>query len=48
MILNIVIKPVQYDGRDVAKLSDVEGKNMCENPEYIAYLKRAVEWRLTH
>ena len=46
--LNIVIKPVQYDGRDVAKLSDVEGKNMCENPEYIAYLKRAVEWRLTH
>ena len=46
--LNIVIKPVQYDGRDVAKLSDVEGKNMCESPEYIAYLKRAVEWRLTH
>jgi len=46
--LNIVIKPIEVDGNPVAKLSDVEGKNMCEDPKYIEYLRKAVEWRLTH
>lgn len=46
--INIVIKPVEVDGRDIAKLSDIEGKNMCEDPEYIDYLRRTINWRLTH
>ena len=32
----------------VAKLSDVEGKNMYKDPEYVKYLKRAIDWRLRH
>lgn len=46
--LNIVIKPTAVDENPVAKLSDTSGKNMCKDPEYIDYLKRAVEWRLSH
>ena len=44
--LNIVIKPVSFDGMPVAKLSDAPGKNMCEDPEYIEYLRRAIKWRM--
>lgn len=36
--LNIVIKLVQCNGRDVAKLSDSPGKTMCENPTYVRWL----------
>lgn len=43
--LNIVMKVTECNGRDVAKLSDAEGKGMCKNPEYINYLKRCIEWR---
>ena len=46
--LNIVIKPVAFDGLPVAKLSDAPGKNMCEDPEYVEYLKRSIKWRLEH
>ena len=46
--LNIVMKPTKCNGQDVAKISDTEGKCMCKNPEYISYLKRCIEWRLTH
>ena len=46
--LNIVIKVTECNGMPVAKLSDVEGKNMCKDPEYIKYLKRAIDWRLRH
>lgn len=46
--LNIVIKPIAFDGHPVCKLSDCVGKNMCEDPAYIDYLKRCVEWRLAH
>ena len=46
--LNIVIKPVAFDGRPVAKLSDAAGKNMCEDPAYIDYLQRSISWRLEH
>lgn len=44
--LNIVMKVVQCNGFDVAKLSDVDGKGMCENPEYIDYLQRSIRWRM--
>lgn len=38
--LNIVIKMVRCNGQPVAKLSDSPGKNMCEDPAYVAYLRR--------
>ena len=37
--LNIVIKLTKVNGRDVAKISDSEGKTVCENDNYINYLK---------
>ena len=46
--LNIVMKTTFCNGQDVAKLSDVEGKGMCKNQEYVDYLKRAIDWRMTH
>ena len=46
--LNIIMKTTACNGMDVAKISDVEGKGMCKSPEYIHYLKRCIEWRLTH
>ena len=44
--LNIVIKLQYVNGTPVAKLSDVEGKMMCQDPEYADYLYRAVQFRL--
>ena len=44
--LNIVIKPIEFDGLPVAKLSDTIGKNMCEDPAYIEYLRKTIQWRL--
>lgn len=46
--LNIVMKTTACNNQDVAKISDVEGKGMCKNPEYVDYLKRAINWRLTN
>ena len=44
--LNIVIKLQYVNGHPVAKLSDVSGKTMCQNDDYIDYLQKAVNWRL--
>lgn len=44
--LNIVIKLQYVNGHPVAKLSDVPGKTMCQNDDYIDYLQKAVNWRL--
>lgn len=46
--LNIVMKVTTCNGRDVAKLSDAEGKGMCKNEAYVDYLKRSIDWRLEH
>lgn len=46
--LNIVMKTTKCNGMDVAKISDVAGKGMCKNPEYVDYLNRTIDWRLTH
>ena len=37
--LNIVIKMISCNGQPVAKISDSPGKGMCEDPEYVSYLK---------
>ncbi len=44
--LNIVMKTTACNGMDVAKLSDIEGKGMCKNPDYLHYLRRCIEWRM--
>ncbi len=46
--LNIVMKTTRCNGMDVAKISDVEGKGMCKNPEYVEYLQRCIDWRMNH
>ena len=44
--LNIVMKVTKCNGQDVAKISDVEGKSMCKNQEYVDYLARSIDWRM--
>ena len=44
--LNIVIKLQYVNGHPVAKLSDVPGKTMCQDDNYISYLQEAVNYRL--
>ena len=46
--LNIVIKLQYVNGKPVAKLSDALTKAMCQDDDYLTYLKNAVEWRLEH
>ncbi len=46
--LNIVMKTTACNGMDVAKISDAIGKEMCKNPEYVEYLKRCIDWRMSH
>ena len=45
--LNIVIKLQYVNGHPVAKISDTPGKAMCQDSEYLEYLKGAVNYRLT-
>lgn len=40
------MKTTKCNGQDVAKISDVEGKGMCKNPEYVDYLRRSIGWRM--
>lgn len=44
--LNIVIKLQYVNGHPVAKLSDNPGKAMCQDDDYLKYLKGAVAYRL--
>ncbi|MCR4675821.1 MAG: nicotinate phosphoribosyltransferase, partial [Sphaerochaetaceae bacterium] len=46
--LNIVMKTTLCNGMDVAKISDVSGKGMCKSQEYVDYLQRCIDWRMTH
>ena len=46
--LNIVMKTTACNAMDVAKISDVEGKGMCNNKDYVHYLKRCIEWRMNN
>ncbi|CAG8998447.1 MAG: Nicotinate phosphoribosyltransferase 2 [Candidatus Celerinatantimonas neptuna] len=44
--LNIVMKLVHVNGRPVAKISDAPGKSLCEDEQFIDYLKKVynVTW----
>lgn len=44
--LNIVIKLQYVNDKPVAKLSDVEGKTMCEDKVYLDHLKESVNYRV--
>jgi len=46
--LNIVCKLTEVNGSAVAKISDVPGKGMCKDNEYVEYLKRCIDWRIRH
>ena len=46
--LNIVCKLTEVNGSAVAKLSDCDGKSMCKDSRYVDYLRRCVEWRISH
>ena len=41
--LQIVIKMVECNGQPVAKLSDTPAKNMCEDTNYLAYLRQVFD-----
>lgn len=41
LALSIVMKLIEFDGKPVAKISDDQGKGMCEDSEYETYLKKA-------
>lgn len=45
-VLNIVMKTTKCNGMDVAKISDVAGKGMCKNPDYVDYLNRCIDYRM--
>lgn len=38
--LQLVMKMVECNGKPVAKVSDSAGKGMCEDPEFLSYLKK--------
>lgn len=40
--LQIVMKVVEANGQPVAKLSDSPGKEMCEDPDYVKYLRSVI------
>lgn len=42
--LSMVMKVVETNGKPVVKLSDAPGKTMCENQEYIDYVKKVYEY----
>jgi nicotinate phosphoribosyltransferase len=46
--LNIVMKPTYCNSWPVAKVSDVTGKGMCKDEDYVNYLTRCIQWRMEH
>jgi len=44
--LQIVIKMVECNGAPVAKLSDSEGKEMCRDAQYVAYLRTRIAHKI--
>ena len=46
--LNIVMKVTECNNHSVAKISDVDGKCMCRDSQYLDYLNRCINWRLNN
>ena len=46
--LNIVMKVSECNGSPVAKLSNDDGKLMCNDDSYVEYLRKTIDWRLKH
>ncbi|MBQ3320343.1 MAG: nicotinate phosphoribosyltransferase [Spirochaetia bacterium] len=46
--LNIVMKVTMVNGQPVAKISDDPSKSICKDSKYVDYLKRCINWRMTH
>ena len=42
------MKTTKCNGMDVAKISDVPGKGMCKNDEYVDFLNRNIAWRMNN
>jgi len=42
------MKVTECNGQPVAKISDVKGKGMCKDANYVEYLQRCIDWRMTH
>ncbi len=42
----VVMKPIECNGRPVAKISDSAGKGMCEDPEFLDYLIKVVKEKI--
>ena len=40
------MKVTDCNNMDVANISDVSGKGMCKNPDYVDYLERCIDWRI--
>jgi nicotinate phosphoribosyltransferase len=40
--LNIIMKLQEVDGHPVAKLSNVESKTMCQDDDFVSYLRKAI------
>ena len=36
------------NGQPVAKISDDPSKSICKDSKYVDYLKRCINWRMTH
>ena len=41
--ISIVMKMVELNGKPVAKVSDSQGKGMCEDPEYELYVRKVFD-----
>ena len=39
----MVLKMTRCNGQPVAKVSDAPGKNMCDDPAYLAYLREVFQ-----
>ena len=43
--MNIVMKIIEINNKAVAKLSDSPGKSMCEDSEFVSYLKKVFKYK---
>jgi nicotinate phosphoribosyltransferase len=41
--ISIVLKMIELNGKPVAKVSDSQGKGMCEDPEFEAYIRKVFD-----